>query len=228
MNVSALYESATRELRVLSRRGHVDELCRVGPALLRRGVGVRIVAPDSARTERPVAGELVALAAAGAQVRAAPAVPADAVVIDDAVAVLPLDDATRSPAAFRLSAIVTTTAELFERVWLSAQPLIVPSTMSLTLPERTPAGPGSNGVPCPRERELLSLLSNGCTDESAAARLGVSVRTVRRLVADLMHRLDARSRFQAGARAADRGWLLNMPAEQPIAADPTRIARACG
>jgi DNA-binding NarL/FixJ family response regulator len=59
-----------------------------------------------------------------------------------------------------------------------------------------------------REKELLSLLSSGSTDESAAARLGVSVRTVRRMVADIMNRLGARSRFQAGVKAADRGWLM--------------------
>jgi DNA-binding NarL/FixJ family response regulator len=28
------------------------------------------------------------------------------------------------------------------------------------------------------------------------------------MVAQIMHRLGARSRFQAGVKAADRGWLL--------------------
>jgi hypothetical protein len=28
------------------------------------------------------------------------------------------------------------------------------------------------------------------------------------MMADLMHRLGARSRFQAGAKAAGRGWLM--------------------
>ena len=60
---------------------------------------------------------------------------------------------------------------------------------------------------CPRERKLLSLLVSGSTDTVAAAAIGVSVRTVRRMVRDLMNRLGARSRFQAGAKAAERGWL---------------------
>lgn len=60
-----------------------------------------------------------------------------------------------------------------------------------------------------RERELLVLLMAGCTDETAAARLEVSVRTIRRTVADIMSRLGARSRFQAGAKAAGRGWLVD-------------------
>src|SRR5690606_39837840 len=67
-----------------------------------------------------------------------------------------------------------------------------------------------------RERELLTLLSAGNTDESAAAQLGVSVRTVRRMVADIMDRLGARSRFQAGVKAADRGWLLNRTGLPPF------------
>jgi DNA-binding NarL/FixJ family response regulator len=35
----------------------------------------------------------------------------------------------------------------------------------------------------------------------------VSVRTVRRTIADLTEQLDAASRFQAGFRAAQRNWL---------------------
>lgn len=56
---------------------------------------------------------------------------------------------------------------------------------------------------------MLRLLSLGATDEFAAAQLGISVRTVRRMVAQIMNRLGARSRFQAGVKAADRGWLLD-------------------
>jgi DNA-binding NarL/FixJ family response regulator len=54
---------------------------------------------------------------------------------------------------------------------------------------------------------VLSLLEAGYPDESIAVRLGVSVRTVRRMITAMMDRLGARSRFQAGARAADSGWL---------------------
>jgi DNA-binding NarL/FixJ family response regulator len=61
-----------------------------------------------------------------------------------------------------------------------------------------------------RERQLLRLLTAGYTDESAAVRLGISVRTVRRTVSGIMDRLGARSRFQAGVKAADRGWLLDV------------------
>ena len=53
----------------------------------------------------------------------------------------------------------------------------------------------------------MKLLAAGLTDEAAAARLNISHRTARRLMAGLMERLGARSRFEAGLKAAQRGWL---------------------
>ncbi|MEU1434394.1 DNA-binding response regulator [Streptomyces sp. NPDC005775] len=54
-------------------------------------------------------------------------------------------------------------------------------------------------------RTILEALGSGRTDASAARRLGVSLRTYRRRVAELMATLDAGSRFQAGLRAGELG-----------------------
>lgn len=54
-------------------------------------------------------------------------------------------------------------------------------------------------------RLILQALGSGLTDASAAKRLGISLRTYRRRVADLMTKLDAGSRFQAGLRAGELG-----------------------
>jgi len=202
--VEALLASATREVLVMSTlsvaaRDPIGGVRRIDHENLRRGVRYRVVVPDTARTAPVLATRLGTLSLAGADTRTVPEVPTDALVIDGATVVLPVDRtaAGRSlgTAVFRLSSVVTTTMELFERVWSGA----VPMTAS-DLPEAAELSM--------RERELLSLLSSGSTDESAAARLGISVRTVRRTVADIMHRLGARSRFQAGVKAADRGWLI--------------------
>ncbi|WP_344743196.1 helix-turn-helix transcriptional regulator [Streptosporangium vulgare] len=83
---------------------------------------------------------------------------------------------------------------LFEQTWGAASPLGE---------ERRRDEKGLSG----QEREVLRLLSTGLTDEAVARRLDVSVRTLRRVTAELMERLDARSRFQAGYLAAARGWL---------------------
>ncbi|MFJ3163550.1 helix-turn-helix domain-containing protein [Streptomyces kanasensis] len=57
------------------------------------------------------------------------------------------------------------------------------------------------------QRELLRLLAAGLKDEAIARRLGVHVHTARRRISRLLEALDARTRFQAGARATARGWL---------------------
>ncbi|WP_405938073.1 DNA-binding response regulator [Streptomyces sp. NBC_00726] len=55
----------------------------------------------------------------------------------------------------------------------------------------------------PDSRRILEALSTGRTDDSAARHLGLSLRTYRRRVADLMVTLKAASRFQAGLRAGE-------------------------
>ena len=54
---------------------------------------------------------------------------------------------------------------------------------------------------------LLQLLAAGQKDEQIARALGMSLRTVRRRVADLMTELGSDSRFAAGVEAARRGWI---------------------
>jgi len=164
---------------------------------LRRGVRYRMLYPDRVRTMPALARQLGKLVAAGAEVRTSSSVPVDALVVDSSLVVLPREARVQGPcelALFQLPSVITTTVELFDRVWVNAVPW------------------GSTGMPSERglterEKELLTLLSAGCTDLTVASRLGVSVRTVRRMMSDVMNRLGARSRFQAGVKAADRGWL---------------------
>ncbi|QIY93333.1 DNA-binding response regulator [Streptomyces sp. S1D4-11] len=54
-------------------------------------------------------------------------------------------------------------------------------------------------------RALLRMLTTGLTDEAAARRMGLSLRTYRRRVAEMMRLLEAESRFQAGVRAGELG-----------------------
>ena len=52
---------------------------------------------------------------------------------------------------------------------------------------------------------LLDALASGAKDEAAARELGLSLRTYRRRVAELMAAVGASSRFQAGLRARELG-----------------------
>ncbi len=83
---------------------------------------------------------------------------------------------------------------LFDQLWATATPF--GSTVAVDEQGLTTA-----------ERTLLELAAAGHTDEAAGRKLGISARTVKRQMADLMARLNAESRFQAGVRAAHRGWL---------------------
>ncbi|QKV94772.1 helix-turn-helix transcriptional regulator [Streptomyces sp. NA02950] len=56
-------------------------------------------------------------------------------------------------------------------------------------------------------REVLTLMAEGYKDDAAARKLGLSVRTYRRYVADIMRDLKVESRFQAGVRAARAGLM---------------------
>jgi DNA-binding CsgD family transcriptional regulator len=166
-----------------------------GPRDVRPGLRYRAIYPDTARTAPNACRHLGAMSVAGVAVRTMPQVPMNALVIDGSIAVLPADTMNGSVAVLRLSSVVTNAIELFERIWPDAVPLAdtdLPDDTDLSL----------------REQEMLRLLALGATDEVAAAQLGISVLTVRRMVAQIMHRLGARSRFQAGVKAADRGWLL--------------------
>ena len=61
--------------------------------------------------------------------------------------------------------------------------------------------------PSRADRALLALLGSGAKDETIARELGMSERTLRRRSADLLRRLGAANRFQAGAQAVRRGWI---------------------
>jgi len=59
----------------------------------------------------------------------------------------------------------------------------------------------------PHHHELIRLLASGLTDEAMARKLGISERTVRRRVGDITSVLGTDSRFQAGVRISQLGWL---------------------
>jgi DNA-binding CsgD family transcriptional regulator len=91
----------------------------------------------------------------------------------------------------RAPGLVTLVSELFEQLWVRAAPLELPD------------GDGD----LDDRRRIIELLMSGTKDETIARQLGLSLRTVRRRVAELMDELGARTRFQAGVEAHRRGLL---------------------
>lgn len=166
-------------------------------ALLRRGVRMRTVYLDSIRCNPATLSYAHWLTGSGAQVRTAPSLPVRLAVADRTTALIPLDAENSAAGALVVTCPgpVSALCALFDAVWEQAS----------CLGDRPPAP--TTDPATPQELEVLRLLAQGHTDESVAKRLGVSPRTARRIAADLMEKLGARSRFQAGARAVARGWL---------------------
>ncbi|WP_344978570.1 helix-turn-helix transcriptional regulator [Streptosporangium fragile] len=169
-------------------------------ALLDRGAALRIVYLDSVRNDQSTTRYAFWLTGRGGRVRTAPSLPLRMIVFDRQAALVPMnpEDSGAGAVLLRGAGVVAALVALFERTWEAATPLGGE-------PRRDEKGLSS------QEREILRLLSLGLTDEVVARRLDVSVRTLRRATADLMERLGARSRFQAGYLAAARGWLPEHP-----------------
>ncbi|PWI16791.1 helix-turn-helix transcriptional regulator [Streptomyces sp. Act143] len=165
-------------------------------ALLGRGVKVKGVYQDSIRND-PVSIEHARwLTERDGELRTAPALPMRMIILDREQALVPIDptDSSLGAVLLREPGAVAAFCALFEAVWATATPFGEP-------PRRSLDDPGS------QPRELLRLLAQGYTDEAAARRLGISLRSERRLISELMERLDAQSRFQLGQRAVEHGLL---------------------
>jgi DNA-binding CsgD family transcriptional regulator len=185
--------------------------------LLRHGVTVWTVFLDSARNDRCTLAYARRLASLGGEVRTSPTLPTWLVIFDRSSALLPADSDPDCESAFEVTGpgVVTALVALFEKIWSTAAPLGACHDV-----------PGD--APTTMERELLRLLGQGLTDDAVAKKLGIGLRTARRMVADLMCRLDARSRFEAGANAVDRGWITpcRRTSERPPRA--VRHEKCCG
>lgn len=126
-------------------------------------------------------------------------VPLKLVIIDHEWGLLPLTVAgSETPEAsviIHRSVLLDSMIALFESVWENAVEV------------RTDAEPALPGAGTVELKQLARLLATGMTDIGIARHLGVSERTVRRRIKDLLDELRVHSRFQAGQRAHERGWL---------------------
>ncbi|MFI9842517.1 LuxR C-terminal-related transcriptional regulator [Nonomuraea sp. NPDC051941] len=162
-----------------------------------RGVRLRTVYMDSVRNDPLTCSYAEWLCEIGSEVRTTPVLPMRMLIVDRRIAVVPVIVDKANAAALEVSnpGLLTALLALFSFVWKHAVPLGAQRQWR-----------DDKGL-TPQEKQVLRLLGLGQTDEAVAKRLGVSVRTVRRVVAALLERLAAQSRFQAGARALALGWI---------------------
>lgn len=174
------------------------EARRSAQARLRNSGGthrIRKLLSPSALADEPSREHLTELADRGAQVRiAATALPHETIIIDHRFAILAGLHAPggREYTLTTAPTLVGSVYALFEAAWETATDL-----KAFLRGDQPPLDADS--------RNVLRALGSGATDETAARQLGMSLRTYRRRVAELLDAFDAGSRFQAGVRAGELG-----------------------
>jgi DNA-binding CsgD family transcriptional regulator len=188
----------TEVMRFAGPPAHADPTAFREPheKLLQRGVRIRTVYQDSIRDQPLAWAHANWLRGVGGEVRVTGTLPTRMIIFDRRQAVVPIDpdDLCAGAMLVLASAVVSVLTALFEPIWSDAAPI-------------GPAKGAPEGELSHQERAVLRLLAAGLTDEAVAKRIGCSARTARRIAAQLMARLDAQSRFQAGVRAVAKGWL---------------------
>ncbi len=200
--LAALYDGVEDELLTFAPGGaqtpaNVRSSRPLAEDLLERGVQMRTVYLDSARNDPATVAHADWLAARGGRIRTVPSLPNRMIICDRRIVIVATDadDTAAGAVVLQMAGVVSSLYALFESVWQSARP------MGAT------ASPAGGQRLSPQQMEVLRLLSLGHTDETVAARLGVSARTARRIATKLMAHLGARSRFQTGVHAAARGLI---------------------
>ncbi len=184
-----------------------EPVMRAGEAALRSvaQARIRVLCPEPRQADVRARGWLERLAAAGADARVAPSLPAAFLVVDERLALVV--DGQRLPQDGRYAhligndALIDVLLGLFEGGWRAGRPV-----------GGTRLGRPAGGGLAEAERHLLTQLAEGYKDDTIARRANVSVRTVRRMVARLSRRAGVSSRFALALEARRRGWL---PEEEP-------------
>ncbi|MFF3836488.1 helix-turn-helix transcriptional regulator [Streptomyces sp. NPDC001930] len=181
-----------------------DNLDEVEREAMRRGVVVRAVVARAWLEDPRAARWLTALASEGQRIAVTESLPIKLVMVDDDVALLPLDperdERVEEPVALVVhrSGLLTALISLFEQYFALGR-------------ELSPAVRGSEsdgpGLLDPVDRQIVALLHVGLTDAAIARQLGIGHRTVQRRLHELMESVGAATRFQLGWHASESGWL---------------------
>ena len=168
--------------------------------VLRRGVRMRTIMAGAALDDPPTVAYLRELSAMGAEIRISKRPFERMLIVDRLTALSPInpDNSALGALVIREPGLVSNLVALFERTWLDG----------VDLEEATgPSDPGPDGALTGIERRILAMMGQVDKDDQGARELGISIRTYRKHIADLMLRLGAANRFQAGIQARSRGWL---------------------
>ncbi|MFD9875133.1 helix-turn-helix transcriptional regulator [[Kitasatospora] papulosa] len=188
----------------------LQDALRRDSQMLARGVRMRTVYHHTARFNSPSQAYVATASALGGEYRTAHQLVGRMIIFDRELAFMTRRNDRLGAVVVREPSVVHFLYELFEQLWSQAQPFSDAAT------------DGLEAVAKDLDRTILRLLSSGLKDETIARRLGMSLRTTRKHIADMMQALGAESRFQAGVAVSARG-LLNDD-EEPDGAPTTALA----
>jgi len=163
---------------------------------LAAGVSYRVIYAEEVLRAPGRWRDIEAGISAGEQARVVQRLPAKLTLFDDLAATLPLigrpgaaDDTVKAVVVVHRSPMLDALSALFEAYWEQAVPLVL-------------SADGRPAKAAPMEslddERLIRLLSAGFGNDAIQRALGVSASTVQRRVHELMERLGAKTRFQAG------------------------------
>jgi sugar-specific transcriptional regulator TrmB/DNA-binding CsgD family transcriptional regulator len=197
----ALNTGAKEQVEILLKPPYVSVMAENPSELaaLRRGVRYRLLYEVPMLELAEQIEVIRTLGGAGAAVRVLPSLPTKLAIFDRRYGYLAYapqpEDRGVAALLIRPSPLLDALSMLFEDLWSRSVPFAAAS--------RDDARPDLSES----DRRLLTLLAAGLQDEAIAYQLGVAHRTVQRRVARLMAVLGAKTRFQAGLQARDRGWI---------------------
>lgn len=170
-------------------------------AALERGVIMRALHLEAMNKVPRARAHLEALEDSGCHVRLTPALPFRLILVDGVLAYVSAPAAGEQMSALEIRGqeICWLLRQVFEHCWLNgrAVPRGESAVQEVDLSDR--------------ERAVLRMLAAGYTDESVARALGISTRTLRRMTTVILEKIGARSRFEAGVRAATLALIETTP-----------------
>lgn len=161
-------------------------------ALLRRGVRIRHLYQHTIRSDLMTAGYVREVSAEGAKVRTTDQLIDRMIIYNREIVFLPEQNIEcRAPGAVvvREPTLVAFLCKVYDHLWDSGTVFESGADQHSSVTDNL-------------KRSIIRLMSQGHKDEMVARRLGMSVRTCRRHISQIMEELESTSRFQAGVNAA--------------------------
>jgi hypothetical protein len=152
--------------------------------MVSRGVRMRTLYQHTARYHLPTQEYARRMTARGAEIRTLSELFGRMIAFDDEMVFLPHMSDPDAAIVIQSSSTVAYLCSVFDHAWSLAEPYQPAWTES----------PARDEV----KQAIVRLLAEGMKDEVVARRLGMSLRTCRKHIAEIMEQLGAASRFQAG------------------------------